>query len=74
MESLPCSRLIVSIFTYGMKKASERLKDADIENTSLSNFESVCAVAALDGLIKEDDLGRLRKFIENPNDEGWLRK
>ncbi len=65
---------IVSIFTYGMKKAAERLADAGIESTSLSNFESVCAVAALDGLIKEDDLGRLRKFIENPNDEGWMKK
>lgn len=65
---------IVSIFTYGMKKASERLKDAGIENTSLSNFESVCKAAALDGIIKENDLKRLMSFIENPNDEGWLRK
>ncbi len=65
---------IVSIFTYGMKKASERLKDAGIENTSLSNLESVYKAAALDGIIKENDLKRLMSFIENPNDEGWLRK
>lgn len=65
---------IVSIFTYGMKKAAERLAQADIESISLSNFESVCAVALEDGLIGEDDFRRLRKFIENPNDERWMGK
>lgn len=65
---------IVSIFTYGMKKASDMLADAKIENTSLSNFESVCSVAAMDGIIAENDLKKLKKFIENPGDEGWMEK
>lgn len=65
---------IVSIFTYGMKKAAERLSDAKIKSVSLSGFDSVCEAALEDGIITEDDLVRLKKFRDNPNDEGWLKK
>lgn len=63
---------IVSIFTYGMKKGLERLKDASIKNISLSNFDAVCAVAAEKGIIKAEDIARLKSFRDNPSDEAWI--
>lgn len=63
---------IVSIFTYGMKKGIERLKEANIENTSLSNFDTVAKVAAGDGYIAKEDIDRLMAFRDNPADESWI--
>ena len=63
---------IVSIFTYGMKKGLERLKAANIENTSLTNFDAVVEVAAREGYIAEADVARLIAFRDNPSDESWI--
>lgn len=62
---------IASIFTYGMKKGIDRLKEADVKNVSLSNFNTLVEVAAETGYIKSDDVARLKKFISNPSDESW---
>ena len=63
---------IVSIFTYGMKKGLDRLKEAQIENTSLTNFDAVVAVAAEEGYIAPEDVERLIAFRDNPSDESWI--
>ena len=63
---------IVSIFTYGMKKGLERLAAANVENHSLSNFDALCEVAAEQGYIRPADIDRLRRFRDNPSDEGWM--
>ena len=63
---------IVSIFTYGMKKGLERLAAANIENTSLTNFDAVVATAAEDGVIAPSDVARLMAFRDNPSDESWI--
>ena len=63
---------IVSIFTYGMKKGLERLAAANIENTSLTNFDAVVAVAAEEGYIAKADVTRLIAFRDNPSDESWI--
>lgn len=63
---------IASIFTYGMKKGIERLKDAGVKNVSLSNFDAVVEVAAEEGYIKESDKERLLAFRNNPSDESWI--
>lgn len=63
---------IVSIFTYGMKKGLERLGAANIENTSLTDFDAVVAVAAEDGYIAPSDVARLKAFRDNPSDESWI--
>ena len=63
---------IVSIFTYGMKKGLERLSAANIENTSLTDFDAVVAVAAEDGYIAPSDVARLKAFRNNPSDESWI--
>lgn len=65
---------IVSIYTYGMQKGIERLKDADVKNVSLTNFDTVVDVAAKIGYIKESDVERLIAFRNNPSDESWIDK
>ncbi len=65
---------IVSIFTYGMKKGVERLKNANVKNISLTNFDVITKVAAEEGYIKEDDIKSLTAFRNNPSDESWINK
>lgn len=64
---------VVSIFTYGMKKGLERLAAAGVENTSLSNFDTLVQVAAEENYIKASDVERLKKFMANPSDESWMK-
>ena len=63
---------IVSIFTYRMKKGLERLQAAEVENHSLTDFDTVARVAAEQGYIRSDDVKRLLAFRENPADESWI--
>lgn len=62
---------VVSIFTYGMKKGLERLEAASVENTSLSNFDTLVEVAAEENYIKPADKQRLLAFMANPSDPAW---
>lgn len=63
---------VVSIFTYGMKKGLERLAAANVENHSLSNFDTLVEVASQQGYIRKEDEARLKKFMSNPSDESWM--
>ena len=63
---------IVSIFTYGLQKGLDRLEAAQVKNASLSNFDTVCQVAADEGKIRPEDIERLKKFRANPSDESWI--
>lgn len=63
---------VVSIFTYGMKKGLDRLKEANVENTSLTNFDVIARVAAEEKYIAPEDVARLLKFRDNPSDESWI--
>ena len=64
---------IVSIYTYGMTKGLDRLKAANVENTSLTDFDTTVNVAAEIGYIKAEDKERLIKFRNNPSDESWIK-
>jgi len=64
---------IVSIFTYNMKKGLERLKEAEVRNVSLTNFDVLAEVAAEEGYIPREDIERLIAFRNNPSDESWMR-
>ena len=64
---------IVSIYTYGMKKGLERLSNANVENTSLTDFDTTIEVAAETGYIKAEDKERLIMFRNNPSDESWIK-
>ena len=63
---------VVSIFTYGMQKGLDRLKEADVKNVSLTDFDDVAEVAAQEGYIKPEDIKRLIAFRNNPSDESWI--
>ena len=63
---------VVSIFTYGMQKGIDRLKEANVKNVSLTNFDCIAKVAAEQGYIKEEDIKRLIAFRNNPSDESWI--
>lgn len=62
---------IASIFTYKMAKGIEKLKEANVKNVSLTNFDTAMEVAAEEGYIKESDIKRLIAFRDNPSDESW---
>lgn len=63
---------IVSIFTYGMQKGLDRLKEANVKNVSLTDFDCIAEIAAKEKYIKEEDIARLIKFRNNPSDESWI--
>lgn len=63
---------IVSIFTYGMQKGLERLKEAGIENHSLTDFDTLVYLAARENYIAPNDAPRLLAFRDDPADESWI--
>ncbi|MBQ0081373.1 MAG: orotate phosphoribosyltransferase [Alistipes sp.] len=65
---------IVSIFTYGMKKGIERIKEAQTVNYSLSNLDALVEVAAEEGYISNEWKSRILLFRDNPSDESWINK
>ncbi len=65
---------VVSIMTYGMKKGIDRMAEAGIEWTSLTNFDTVIEVAAENAYISSDDIKRLKAFRDDPSDESWIGK
>ncbi len=64
---------VVSIFTYGMQKGLDRLKEANVKNVSLTNFDVITKTAAEEGYIEKEDVERLIKFRNNPSDESWIK-
>ena len=65
---------VVSIFTYGMEKGKKRLKEADVENYSLCDLDSLLPVAAGKGYIEEKEVVKLLRFRDNPSDESWMQE
>ena len=65
---------VASIFTYGMKKGLDRLREAGVVNYSLSNLDTLVEVAAAKGYIRPEDKERLLRFRDNPSDESWMKK
>ncbi len=63
---------IVSIFTYEMKKGIERLKEANVNNTSLSCFTILSKVALAQGYITEKEYRMVSAFQANPQDASWI--
>ena len=64
---------VVSIFTYGMKKGLARLADADVKNISLTDLDTLAAVAADKGVIDRRDIESILKFRDEPSDESWIK-
>lgn len=62
---------VVSIFTYGMEKGKQRLKEAGVTNYSLTNFNALCKVALEEGYINANEELKLKTFMSNPSDPSW---
>ena len=62
---------IVSIFTYGMQKGLDRLREANVRNVSLTDFDTVVEVADETGYISHKSKNALLKFRDNPSDGSW---
>ncbi|MCF0111656.1 MAG: orotate phosphoribosyltransferase [Erysipelotrichaceae bacterium] len=62
---------IASIFTYGLQKGIDRLKEAGVKNVSASNYDVLVEVAKETGYIEDKDIEKLMKFRSNPSDESW---
>ena len=65
---------VVSIFTYGMQRGKDALAEAGIDAVSLTDLDSVAAVAAEEGYISESDVARILAFRDNPSDTAWMEK
>ena len=65
---------IISIFTYGMEIGLERMKEANVINYSLTNFDELAESAFELGNISKNDIGNMLRFRNNPSDEGWMGK
>ncbi|MBR2891273.1 MAG: orotate phosphoribosyltransferase [Bacilli bacterium] len=63
---------IASIFTYNLQKGIDRLKEANVINHSLSNFETLVEVAAEENYISKEDINKVLKFQKNPSDPSWM--
>jgi orotate phosphoribosyltransferase len=63
---------IVSIFTYGMKKGTDRLQNVNITNTSVTNLDTLLDVAVKEGYIEETVVPAIKSFRDNPDDENWI--
>jgi len=63
---------IVSIFTYHMEKGTNRLAEAQVENTSLTNFDVLAEVASETGYIAPKAVKALLAFRDNPGDPAWM--
>lgn len=64
---------VVSIFTYGMRKGIERLKESNLKNVSLSDLDTLVDVAVREKYITEEDKYKLITFRDNPEDESWTK-
>lgn len=64
---------IASIFTYNMKKASDRLKENKVKNVSLCDLDALLDVAVDKNYIKQDEKFKILKFRDNPQDESWMK-
>ena len=63
---------IVSIFTYELAKGKEKLEAEGLTSYSLSDYSTLIGVAKEKGYINENELQKLTKWRENPDDESWI--
>ena len=64
---------VASIFSYGMQKGLDRMREAQVVNYSLSNLDALVDVAVEEGYIRPEDKARLLQFRDNPAEESWMK-
>ena len=61
---------MVASYTYGFPVAAEAFKAADVELTTLTNYEAVVEVALQTGYIKPEHVELLHQWRSNPSEWG----
>jgi len=65
---------MVSIFTYGFPIATKNMRDANVELTSLSNYDAILDEALLTEYIDESEMQTLHDWRKNPDTWGKSNK
>jgi len=63
---------VISIFTYGMKKADELFAEKGCMTYSVSNFDALVSVASAKKYIKKKDIDKICEWIDSP--ETWGKR
>jgi len=63
---------IASIFTYMMQKGIESLQAAQVGNLSLTDIDVLLEEAVKSKRITAADAIRVKTFLNNPSDPGWM--
>jgi len=63
---------IVSIFSYELERGLENLREANVKNVSLCNYDTLVQVAAEIGKISNDSVAKLSQWRKDPSDESWM--
>ena len=63
---------LVALFTYGFANAAEKFASEGIPVFTLSNFDTLCEVAAAEGYISPEDLESVKTFAKDP--AGWWKE
>lgn len=58
---------LVALFTYGFDSAKARFEAEGIPVVTLSNFDTLCEVAAAEGYISAEELENVKRFAESPD-------
>lgn len=62
---------VLSIFTYGMEKAKETMKQ--VKTIYLTSYQDLLPCAVEEKYINSNDVEKLKKFMENPSDGSWIK-
>lgn len=58
---------MVAIFTYGFSKAEENFSQANVELTTLSNYNALIDIAVEQNYVKSDELATLKEWRKSPS-------
>lgn len=61
---------MLAIFTYGFPVAEEAFKAANVELTSLSNYQEMIGAAVQSGYVTDADVATLQEWRKNPSEWG----
>jgi len=63
---------VVSIFTYQLQVAEASFQAQNVTPYSLCTYDTLVQLALEEDLISTDDLNKLTKWRENPENESWM--
>ena len=58
---------MVAIFSYNFNQARKAFEDANVELTTLSNYDTLISVAMDRGYVKESDMELLKEWRYSPS-------